>query len=104
MAKVSAVAKLVVKPDKADDFVNQWDDVLDHVKNNEPGTEQYAIHRSNKDSNVFYVTELYKDQAALDAHSGSDAFAGLVGKLGDYIESADLDFCTPIRSAKGLDL
>jgi quinol monooxygenase YgiN len=104
MPKVSAVAKLVVKPDKADDFPNAWKDVIAHIASNEPGTEHYVMHRSNKDANVFYVTEIYQDQAALDAHSGSDAFAGLAGSLGDYIESFDLDFCEPIAAAKGCDL
>src|SRR5437588_9995993 len=103
MAKVSAVAKLVVKPEKATDFPNAWDGVLEHIAKNEPGTEHYVMHRSNRDPNVFYVTEIYADQAALDAHSASDAFAGLVGTLGDYIETADLDFCEPLKAAKGCD-
>lgn len=104
MAKVSAVAKLIVKPEKADAFPGVWDDVLAHITANEPGTEHYVMHRSNRDRNVFYVTEIYADQAALDAHSGSDAFAGLVGALGDYIETADLDFCEPVKAAKGCEL
>jgi autoinducer 2-degrading protein len=104
MPKVSAVAKLTVKPDKADDFPKVWDDVLAHIAANEPGTEHYVMHRSNRDPSIFYVTEIYADQAALDAHSSSDAFAGLVGKLGDYIAEADLDFCEPIRAAKGTTL
>jgi len=104
VAKISAVAKLEVKPEKADAFPAAWDDVFAHIAANEDGTEHYVMHRSQRDPNVFYVTEIYADQAALDAHSGSEAFAGLVGKLGDFIASADLDFCEPVKAAKGCDL
>ncbi len=104
MAKVSAVAKLEVKPDQVDAFPAAWDDVFAHISANEDGTEHYVLHQSNRDSNVFYVTEIYSDQAALDAHSSSEPFAGLVGKLGDFITNADLDFCVPVKAAKGCDL
>jgi quinol monooxygenase YgiN len=104
MAKVSAVAKLEVKPGTADAFHAAWDDVFEHIAANEDGTEHYVLHRSKRDPNVFYMTEIYADQAAVDAHSGSEAYAGLVGKLGDFIASADLDFCEPVKAAKGCDL
>ena len=104
MAKVSAVAKLEVKPDKGDAFIAAWDDVFAHIKANEDGTEHYVLHRSNRDPTVFYMTEIYADQAGLDAHSSSDAFASLAGSLGDFIASADLDFCVPVKAAKGCDL
>ncbi len=42
----------------------------------EPGTEQYVLHRSTKDPNTFFVTERYTDQAAFDAHAGSEALRG----------------------------
>ena len=46
------------------------------------------------------VTELYEDQAALDAHLGGPAMAALAG-LGDAIESADLQLANPVSVAKG---
>ncbi|MEX0665904.1 MAG: putative quinol monooxygenase [Acidimicrobiia bacterium] len=104
MGKVSAVAKLEVKPDMADAFPAEWDDMFKHIAANEDGTEHYVLHRSNRDPNVFYMTEIYADQAALDAHGSSDAMAAIGGSLGDYITSADLDFCVPVKAAKGCDL
>ena len=99
--KVSAVAKLTIKADKADEFPAAWDDFLAHVDANEPGTEHYMLHRSNKEPNVFYVTELYSNQAALDAHGSSDAFAAFGAGLGDFVENLDLQFLTPVKAAKG---
>ncbi len=100
MGKVSAVAKLEVKPDKADAFPAAWDAMFEHIAANEDGTEHYVLHRSTKDPNVFFMTEIYADQAAADAHTSSPAMAAIGGALGDYIANFDLDFCVPIKSAK----
>ncbi len=100
MGKVSAVAKLEVKPGKADAFPAAFDDMFKHIAAHEDGTEHYVLHRSTKDPNVFYMTEIYADQAALDAHASSDAMASLGASLGDFITNVDLDFCVPVKSAK----
>ena len=104
MSKKSAVAKLVVKEEKADQFPAAFDEFFDHISQNEPSTEHYVLHRSSASPNVFYITEVYTDQAGLDAHSSSDAMAKFGAGLGDFIENVDLDFCEPLKAAKGLDL
>lgn len=101
MSKVSVVAKLTIKADKADDFPAAWDALLEHIDANESGTEHYMLHRSSKVPNEFYVTELYADQAALDEHMASGPFAEFGASLGDFIENADLQFLTPVKAAKG---
>jgi len=101
MSKKSVVATIVVKEDKADAFPDAWDDLLTHIGANEPGTEHYVLHRSSTEPNKFFVTEIYDDQAALDAHMGSDAFATFGASLGDFVESADPQFAEPVRRAKG---
>ncbi|MBM3671902.1 MAG: antibiotic biosynthesis monooxygenase [Actinobacteria bacterium] len=100
MSKVSAVAKLVVKDGTGDEFPAAFDDLFEHIAEHEDGTQHYVLHRSTKDPNVFYMTEIYLDQAALDEHSKSEPFAGLAGALGAFVESVDLDFCTPVKVAK----
>lgn len=101
MSKVSVVAKLTVKPDKVDAFPAAWDDLLAHIDDNEPGTEHYVLHQSTSEPTVFYVTEVYKDQAALDAHMGSDMFANFGGALADYIDGGDMQLLAPVKAAKG---
>jgi quinol monooxygenase YgiN len=49
---------------------------------------------------VFFVTEIYENQAALDSHMGSDVFAAFGAGLGDFIEAGDLQFAAPIKAAK----
>jgi quinol monooxygenase YgiN len=101
MSQVSVVVKLTVKADKADAFADQWDSLFEHVAVNEPGTEHYVLHRSSTEPNVFFVTEVYESQAALDAHMGSSVFAEFGTSLGDFVEGADLQFAAPVKSARG---
>jgi quinol monooxygenase YgiN len=104
MGKVTVVATLKVKNGKGDTFADQFDDLFAHIVDNESGTIHYALHRSTTDPSTFFMTEVYEDQAAFDAHAGSPAFAALGGTLAEYVESADLQFAEPLRAATGLDL
>lgn len=101
MSKVSAIAKITIKADKADDFPAAWDTMLEYIDASEPGTEHYMLHRSSKEPNIFYVTEVYADQAALDGHMASDAFAAFGASLADFVEHLDLQFAVPVKAAKG---
>ena len=99
MGKVSVIATLTCKDGKADAFPAAFDDFFGYLED-EHGTEEYVLHRSTTNPNVFFVTELYADQAAFDAHAGSDAFAALGKSLGDFIEGFDLQLAEPVK-AKG---
>lgn len=44
----------------------------------EPGVIQFEVGRSSDDPNLFALWEVYRDQAAVDAHRGSDHFKRLV--------------------------
>ncbi len=101
MSKVSVVAILKIKADKADAFPDAWDGLLASVDADEPGTEHYMLHRSTTDPTEFVVTELYVDQAALDAHMGSEAFGTFGASLGDFIEEFDMKMLAPVKAAKG---
>ncbi len=99
MGKVSVIATLTCKDGKGDAFPAAFDEFFRHVES-EDGTESYVLHRSTTNPNVFFMTELYTDQSAFDAHAGSDAFAKLGGSLRDYIEGFDLQVAEPLK-AKG---
>jgi quinol monooxygenase YgiN len=104
MAKVSVIATLKAKPEKADELAAAFEDVFVHIDANESGTEHYVLHRSTIDPNVFVVTEIYTDQAAFDAHATSDAMAALGPLFGEWLESFDLQVAVPVKAAKGLDI
>jgi quinol monooxygenase YgiN len=100
MSQVSIVANLTVKEGKEEEFLALWDDLLAHIAANEPGCEHYVIHRSTTEPNVFYITEVYTDQAALDAHMASDVFGAFGASLGDVVEGGGMQFLAPVRTAK----
>lgn len=97
--QVSVVATLTAKPGRGDEIIAAFEGAKDAVQA-ETGTLMYTLHRNNANPDIFYVTELYEDQAALDVHMGGAAMAALAG-LGDAIEGADLQFATPVSVAKG---
>jgi quinol monooxygenase YgiN len=103
MSKVSVVARIEAKDGKGDELVAAFEKLLAEVANEER-TIHYIVHQSSSNPNILYVTEIYEDQAALDAHMGADYFASFGASLGDLVNGADLEFLTPVAVGKGLDL
>jgi autoinducer 2-degrading protein len=97
MSKVSIVATITAKDGRGDEIIAAFDGAKDAIAA-EPGTEVYVLHRNQNDPNVFYVTELYTDQAAVDAHMSGAAMQAMAG-IGDAIESFDLQFANPVSVA-----
>jgi len=97
MGKVSVIATITVKDGKADTLLAAFDQFFDFVSD-EPGTEQYVLHRSTTDPNRFFVVERYTDQAAFDAHAGGEGFAALGASLGDCIADFQLEMAEPLKA------
>jgi quinol monooxygenase YgiN len=102
MAKVSVIATITAKAGQREALMAVFEDFFGHVES-EDGTEQYVLHRSTTNPDLCFMTELYADHAAFEAHSGSEPFAALTGKLGGLIEAVDLQFAEPVK-AVGVDL
>lgn len=101
MSKVSLIAKLPLKADKKDEFVEQFGGMITAV-NDEAGTEIYILNFEQANENIAWVYELYTDDAAMATHSSSDAMAALIGSLGDVLDGApEMIVLTP-HSGKGL--
>lgn len=98
MSHVSVIATITAKDGRGDEIIAAFDGAKDAVAS-EAGTLVYVLHRNQNNPNVFYVTELYADQAALDAHMAGPAMAALAG-IGDAIEGVDLQFANPVSVAK----
>lgn len=85
MSKIAVIARIPAVPGKRDELVAALQMALDNAAA-EPGTITYILHEDVKDDDALWFYEMYDDQAAFDAHSGSDGFkalgaalAGLVG-------------------------
>lgn len=79
---IGVVAKLTIQEGKNDEFEAIFAELQKAVNEKEPGNNFYAIHRSRDSDTSYVVLEQYVDQAALDAHGGSDHMKTIGGKLG----------------------
>ena len=78
---------MVVKPGTEEKCTELIRKLHEHSRK-EPGCVQYAGHQSMEDPRRFMFYEVYKDQAALDAHRNSPHFKQYVnGGLDTIMES-----------------
>ena len=101
MAKTSMFVKLTAQPGTRDDLLAALGRILPAV-DQEEGTEIYAIHTDTTDENAVWVYELYTDDAAMTAHSSSDAMAALLGEVGALLGDAPLMVVTTPTAGKGI--
>jgi quinol monooxygenase YgiN len=96
MSKVAVWAKIPAQAGKRDELAKGLQIALD-AASGEPGTTYYILHEDPKDPDVLWMYELYEDQAALDAHQGSDAFKALGAAIGGLLAGRpELTFVTPV--------
>ncbi|MEO5724124.1 MAG: putative quinol monooxygenase [Ilumatobacteraceae bacterium] len=84
MSHVAVWAKIPAQPGKRDELAKALQGALETAKG-ESGTLTYILHEDPKDPDALYFYELYADQAALDAHMGSDAFKALGPALAAFV-------------------
>ena len=81
MSKIGVVAKIPCQPGKRADAAAALGELVEATQS-EAGTALYIMHEDTKDDDVLWMYELYDDQAAFDAHMGSEAFGAMFAKLG----------------------
>jgi len=100
MPRVSLLAKVTAQERKGDELVAAFQPLLEQV-HNEPGTLLYVMNRAKDNPDVFWFSELYADDEAFAAHSGSDAMAKAGPTLGPLIAESELILGEPVLG-KGL--
>lgn len=81
----SFIAKLVVKPERRDEFVRLQTELKSLVQEQEPDARVYELLQSDEDLNTFYCVATFKDQAAFDHHMGIDFHDRLVPPILDCL-------------------
>ncbi len=89
MPQIAVAARVRVKDGRADEYLAAFAPLLDQVEQ-EPGTLLYLVQRSEDDPHVFWTSELYADEAAFAAHSGSNAHAAAMPLFTEVIAEADV--------------
>jgi autoinducer 2-degrading protein len=100
MPKVALLSRVKVKEGRGAEFIAAFRPVFEQA-DKEPGTLVYALNRAKDEPDLFWVTELYADDDAFAAHSGSAAMAVVTPVLGELIAEAEVIIGAPV-SAKGM--
>lgn len=101
MPNVSVIAKITAQEGKRDDLIAALQAAFVHV-DDEAGTIYYILHTDDSEANLLWMYELYADQAALVAHSGSAWFKAWGPTLAPFMAARPvLTFVTPV-AGKGL--
>lgn len=103
MAKVSLLARLVAREGKRDEVLGLLGRIARHAEANEPGTELYCLNVSSQDEVTLWVYELYSDQAALDAHAGSQVFVEAASEFAPLLDETELVLGRP-TGGKGISV
>jgi quinol monooxygenase YgiN len=85
MSAIKIVAILTAKPGKLDELTALLASMV-QASRAEPGNLRYDLWRDQADANRFVLDELYKDQAAIDAHKASAHFQMYLAKIGELAE------------------
>ena len=67
--------KVRVKSDMREKFLKAIEHDCLHSEGDEPGCLRFNVLQDQKDPNVYYFYEVYRDQAALEAHRAAPHFA-----------------------------
>ena len=82
---ITVIAKLKVQPGKDADFEAAAKQMIATVKESEPGTLTYVLHKNTKDPTEFVYYEVYQDQASFDSHGKTDHMKAFGGKIGSLL-------------------
>ena len=67
--------KVRIKPDMREKFLKAIEHDAIASERDEPGCVRFNVLQDEKDQNVYYFYEVYKDQAALEAHRQAPHYA-----------------------------
>lgn len=87
MSAIGVIAILRVQAGKEAEFELIFAELVAAVDANEAGNSYYRLFRTD-DSGVYKVLECYDDQAALEAHRGTDHFRTIGARLGPCMAGA----------------
>ena len=76
-----------VKPERLADFMELIKYDAEHSENDEPGCLRFDVLQDTEDENTFFYYEVYRDEAALQAHRDSPHFKKYFDQVGGFLSS-----------------
>lgn len=74
MGSVSLVITCLAQPGKVDALMRALEDLAEASRNDEPGCLQFDVLVDHADSHKILLYEVYRDQAAVEAHQQTPHF------------------------------
>ena len=81
----SFIARLLVKPERRDDFIALQVELKGLVFQPEPDAMVYELFQADEDTNLFHCIATFRDQAAFDHHMHIDFHDRLVPPILDCL-------------------
>ena len=72
---LTVIARVYVPESRSAEYERHAAELVELVREREPGVGWYSVHRSTDDPRAYLWVESYRDQASLDAHGQTDYFA-----------------------------
>ena len=91
--------KVRVKADQRDKFLKAIEHDALGSEHDEPGCVRFNVLQDEKDQNVYYFYEVYKDQAALEAHRAAPHYAVWRAAADTLDGPTEPTRCTPVFPA-----
>lgn len=84
--RIGVVGRLTAKAGKEEELAEILRQLSPLIRAHEPGMILHAIFRSPAKPREFVIVEVFRDQAAVDAHSKTDHFATVRPRVAALIE------------------
>ena len=91
--KIALMVEFWVKPERRADFLDLMRSHARMTLDSEPGCEQFDVLDPTEHSDSVFLYELYRDQAAVEAHMNSALLASTRGGYDDMITSKRVVWC-----------
>jgi quinol monooxygenase YgiN len=87
-ARIGVVGKLIARPGKEEEVAAFFAELSALAQAHEPGMLQHAIFRSPANPREFTVVEVFRDQAAFDAHSRTPHYPEVGRRMAALVEGS----------------
>ena len=93
MPNLTFSAKLVLKPERVDEFLALITDAATKTLADSEGCKRYDVGKSLTEPNVFYLYEVYTSRAHFDVHVKGESFAAWKAftETDPFVEPARID-------------
>ena len=94
MSKVVVTVRVTVKPSDREAFRAAAVENANGANNNEPGCQLFSVAQSKDDENVFFIYEIYDNEAALEAHREMPHYKSAIPKIRALDTKSEVTVCS----------